>query len=279
MTKKRVDDSGDMKESKKYGCVCSCCHANDLPWYNCVIFLRQNYNLNIPAVANANALSKRYREIRQKEFICKPCHKELKDGKYSNNFQNCLNSDMFWSNVNHEQDSQDNVQESRTHNESNITCDVPTNYTTQSTTLINYCLCTDIPRSLCIIFKESKYNFDNTVVIEGLSNRFSIPTSKEYICKKCDKYLLGEIMPMNSVASHTRLTFNEPQQKCIHCNSIPTDKFLTFDKRKYGQNIIVSQMKQSDKQYIICNKCHNAICRESLVTCLTCRKTMKKCVH
>ena len=53
MTKKRVKESGEMKESKKYGCVCTCCHANDLPQYNCVIFVRQNYNLNIPAVANA----------------------------------------------------------------------------------------------------------------------------------------------------------------------------------------------------------------------------------
>ena len=137
MTKKRADGSGDMKETKKYGYVCTCCHANDMPQYNCVIFLRQNYNLNISAVANA--LSKRYREIRQTEFICKLCHKELKDGKYSNNVQNCLNSDMFGYNVNHQQDSQHNVQESITHNGNNITCDFPANYTTQSTTLTNYC--------------------------------------------------------------------------------------------------------------------------------------------
>ena len=39
-------------------------------------------------------------------------------------------------------------------------------------------------------------------------------------------------MPMNSVASCTRLTSNEPQQKCIHCDRVPTDKFLTFDKTK-----------------------------------------------
>ena len=45
------------------------------------------------------------------------------------------------------------------------------------------------------------YNFDNTVVVEALSNRFLVPTSKEYICKKCDKDLLEEIMPRNSVAS------------------------------------------------------------------------------
>ena len=76
-----------------------CCHADDLPWYKCVIFLRNNYNFYIPAVANA--LSKRYREIGQKEFICKPCYKQLKDGKYSNNVQNWGNSYLFGSNLTH----------------------------------------------------------------------------------------------------------------------------------------------------------------------------------
>ena len=97
------------------------------------------------------------------------------------------NSDMFRSHVNHDQDNQGNVQESKTDDENNITCDFPTCYTTQSTTLTNYCLCTcchktDIPRLQCFIFKESNDKFDNTVVVEALSNRFSIPTSKEYIC-------------------------------------------------------------------------------------------------
>ena len=188
---------------------------------------------------------------------------------------------MFGSHVNHDQHSQNNVQEGRTHNENNITCDFLANYTTQPMTLTNYCLCTcchktDLPRLQCIIFKESKYNFDNIVVVEALSNRFSIPTSKEYICKKCDKDLLEEIMPMNSVASCIRLTSNEPQKICIHCNTVPTGKFQTFDKTKYGQNTIVSQMTENDEQNITCNKCHNAIGRESLVTCLTCMKTMKK---
>ena len=35
-------------------------------------------------------------------------------------------------------------------------------------------------------------------------------------------------------------------------------------------------MTENDEQNIIRNKCHNAILRESLVTCLTCDKTMKK---
>ena len=168
-------------------------------------------------------------------------------------------------------------QGSRTHNENNMTCDFPSQYMTQSTMLTNYCLCTccnktDIPRSQCIIFKESKYNFGNAVVLEALSNRFSIPTSKECICKKCDKHLLVEKMPINSVASQTRLTFHKQQQKCIHCNSVPTDKLLTSDKTKYGENTIVNQMIQNNEQNITCNKCHNAVFRGSLVTCLTCNK-------
>ena len=80
---------------------------------------------------------------------------------------------------------------------------------TQTTILTNYCLCTcchktDIPRSQCIIVKASKYSFDNAIVQEALSNRLSIPTSKEYICKKCDKHLLVEKMPINSIASEMR---------------------------------------------------------------------------
>ena len=62
VTKKRVGNCGETKGSKKYGCMCTCCHADDLPKYRCVIFLRNKYNFDIPAVANA--LSKRYREIR-----------------------------------------------------------------------------------------------------------------------------------------------------------------------------------------------------------------------
>ena len=83
-------------------------------------------------------------------------------------------------------------------------------------------------------------------------------------------------MPTNSVASQRRLTSHKPQQKCIHCNSVPTDTFLTFDKTKYGENSIVSQMTENDEPKIICNKCHNTMLRQSLVKFLTCDKTMKK---
>ena len=46
-----------------------------------------------------------------------------------------------------------------------------------------------------------------------------------------------------------------------------------------GHNAIVSQLIQHDTQDIMCNKCHNAICRESLVTCLICTRTVNKTVH
>ena len=51
MTQKRVGYTGDIKNSEKYGCVSTCCHKDDLPWYKCVIVLRNNYNFDIPAVA------------------------------------------------------------------------------------------------------------------------------------------------------------------------------------------------------------------------------------
>ena len=67
-----------------------------------------------------------------------------------------------------------------------------------------------------------------------------------------------------------KLTSHKPQQKCIHCDGVPTDIFLTFDKTKYGENSIVSQMTENDGQKIICNKGYNTMLRQSLVTCLTC---------
>ena len=160
-TKRRIHKNGNITKLKKYGCVHTCCHRNGLPQYNCVIFVKHNYNLNIPTVTNT--LSKWYWEIRYKEFICKSGHKEPKDGKYSKNVQNYVSSDMVESNVNDDQNNQHNVQEKRTHNENTIISDIWANYTSQSTTLTDYylftcCHKTNIPRSQCIIFKASKYN-------------------------------------------------------------------------------------------------------------------------
>ena len=67
VTKKRLAYTGDTKESKKYGCVCTCCHIDNLPRYKCVIFLTKNYNFDIPAVDNS--LAKRQREIRRNSYV------------------------------------------------------------------------------------------------------------------------------------------------------------------------------------------------------------------
>ena len=75
-------------------------------------------------------------KLDRKNSYAKPCHKQLKDGKYSNNVQNCDHSDLFGSNVNHEQD---NLHDSRTHNENNVTCHLPLLYITQTTILTNHC--------------------------------------------------------------------------------------------------------------------------------------------
>ena len=59
---------------------------------------------------------------------------------------------------------------------------------TQNPTITDRCMCTcchltDIPQNNCIIFKESRYDLDNDNVYEALECRFSVSTSKEFICK------------------------------------------------------------------------------------------------
>ena len=177
--------------------MCTCCHRSNLPRYDCVIFLKQNYNFNIHAVANA--LPKRYRETRQKEFICKPCHKQLKDGNYTNNIENCSNSDMFESDIIHDQHTHHNVEQSITHTTNNITCDSRTSYTFQPTICTNYCTCTcchntDIPRLLwpifvyCIVSMIRKwwfsYRYDADVLLQY---QYIFSFNKLYLVA-CDLY-------------------------------------------------------------------------------------------
>ena len=93
------------------------------------------------------------------------CHKELKDGKYSKNVQNCPNSDMFGFNVKDDQNSQHNVQENRIHNENNVIYDFPANYTTKTTTLANYCLCTCFAIKLIYQDHSVSYSKNQSTII------------------------------------------------------------------------------------------------------------------
>ena len=177
-TKRRRHDT-----SKKYRCVCTCCHRKNLMWCDCLIFLKKNYNLDNSNVADA--LSRRYREVRNKEFICKPCHTKLQHGHFSK-----VNSNG----VDH---SENIVVMNSSDTRLSMEFQMTSPDFTQNPTYRNHCGCTcchkiDLPRSQCITFKASRYNSDNSVISHALSNHFAVSTAKEFICKKCDKSLLNK---------------------------------------------------------------------------------------
>ena len=68
-------------------------------------------------------------------------------------------------------------------------------------------------------FKGSRYNSDNTVVSNALSNCFVASTMKEFICKKCDKSLLAAEMPVDAGEARCRLQ-NTKQKICLYCKGI-----------------------------------------------------------
>ena len=75
-------DSGETttQPSTKYGCTSTFCHQKNITQRNCVLFIKKNYNFDNNKIADA--LSNRYRDHNNKEFISKSCHKKLKEGKY-----------------------------------------------------------------------------------------------------------------------------------------------------------------------------------------------------
>ena len=78
----------EQQSTKKSGCVCTCCHKHNFERKNCVIFVRKNYNFNNKLVADA--LKQRYREHGNKEFICKPCHRKLKEENFKQKYVNVV---------------------------------------------------------------------------------------------------------------------------------------------------------------------------------------------
>ena len=152
--------------------------------------MTKNYILENPNVADA--LSKRYREVRNKEFICKPCHTKLQHSHLSR-----VNSNDV--------DHSENVV---VMNSNDMTQSMELHMTspdfTQNPKYTNHCICTcchkpDLPRSQCIIFKASRCISDNTEVSNALSNHFAASITKIFTCTKCDKSLLAEKMPVDAV--------------------------------------------------------------------------------
>ena len=146
----------------------------NLMQYDCVIFVKKNYILDNPNVADA--LSRRYIGVRNKEFICKPCHTKLQHGQ----FCKVNSNDVKYS---------ENVV---VMNSNDTTISMEFHMTspdfTQNAKYTNHCICTcchkpDLPRSQYTIFEASRYNFDNSVISNALSNHFVAFTAKEFICK------------------------------------------------------------------------------------------------
>ena len=257
--------------SKKYGCVCMCCHRKTLMQCDCVIFVKKNYILENPNVVDA--LSRRYREVRNKEFICKSCHTKLQHSHFSK-----VNSN----DVEH---SENVVMMNTNYTTLSMEFHMTSPDFTQNPTYTNHCICTcchkpDLPRSQCIIFKASRYNSDHSVVSNALSNHFVASTAKEFICKKCDKSLLAEKMPVDAVNARCRLQ-NSKQKIFLYCKGIST-KSILFDITEYGNNLLATQIHENSMLHhdsVICEKCHNTVLQESLLTCIICENTVaKKCL-
>ena len=244
----------DTAESKtKHGCVCTCCHKKNIIRKNCVIFVKKNYDFKNDVIVHA--LENRYRERNNKEFICKPCHNKLKEGKLQ---PTASDNQMSSSQQSHPPVS-DVIQ-------------FPSNRYLQNPKVTNKCLCVccrkdDIIRYQCVLFKESRYDLQNLTVKQALKERIFLPLGQEYICNNCDKSLKCGTLPINAV------TFTALKDlKCIFCRSIPTDRFCIFDKREYENNataqIIVENPTDNN---IVCNKCHETIMSESILNCVVCK--------
>ena len=208
--------------------------------------------------------------MRNKEFICKPCHTKLQHGHLStvnsNDVENSENVVLMNSN--------DMTQSMELH--------LTSPDFTHNPKYTSHCICTcchkhDLPRSQCIILKTSRYNSDNTVVCNSLSNCFVASTTKEFICKKCDKSLLAAKIPVDTVYAICRLQ-NTKQKICLYCKGISSTNKL-FDITDYGNNLLATQIHENSMLHhdsIICDKCHNAILRESLLTCIICENNSCK---
>ena len=69
---------GKTDSSSKHECIYTCCHKRNILCKNCVTFIKKNYDYTNLSVTKA--LEHRYRECKNKEFVWKVCHMNLKTG-------------------------------------------------------------------------------------------------------------------------------------------------------------------------------------------------------
>ena len=74
---------------------------------------------------------------------------------------------------------------------------------------------------------------------------------------------------------------NTKHKTCLYCKGTST-KSILFDITAYGNNLLATQIHDNSMLHhdsVICEKCHNTILQESLLTCIICEKTVaKKCL-
>ena len=78
-------------------------------------------------------------------------------------------------------------------------------------------------------------------------------------------------MPMYAEVSYNYKHLNKGTL-CISCKTEARGKTHIFDQAEYGENILADEIVPSDtlEENIICNKCHNKMLKESVVTCVVC---------
>ena len=83
------------------------------------------------------------------------------------------------------------------------------------------------------------------MVSQALSSRISIPTAKEFICKKCDKSLRFGQMSMDAEVLYNYKHLNKGTLY-ISCKTETRGKTQIFDRAEYGENILADEIVPSD---------------------------------
>ena len=138
---------------------------------------------------------------------------------------------------------------------------------------VHCCHENNIPRSQCVVFKDSKYDMSSEFVQNTLSTRFAIASCKEYICRSChNSLLLGK-------KHHKRPHKNQSVgHNCILCCSASDNKSRPFQLTTYGRNDMLADIlhgKNFLAGAIMCFRCHNKLIQNMFVSCCICKNVVK----
>ena len=101
-----------------------------------------------------------------------------------------------------------------------------------------------------------------------------LPQQRNLSVKSVINHCWPEKMPVDA---RCRLQ-NSKQKICLYCKGIST-KSILFDITEYGNNLLATQTHGNSMLHhdsVICEKCHNTILQESLLTCIICENTVAK---